>query len=360
MRRNRRRAGFTLIEVLVVVAIIALLISILLPALKRAREQARASVCQSNLKQCLQGISLKQAESHMTKERWSTNFGWAVQSLRMNKGAAGLFTCPSDPRPLAIPAIQVQQYDGTLGGSRFRGTTSGDAIFNRVYDGGGGVWETDIEDQLNDDMFGGDAFEDPDGDLIFSLKASSVGQRFAMATPRVGDATWHYNVMSYEGKGLCTDAGRTGGSYLTPVLWMSYAANASAGLTNIRGNPILLTEAGKLGVFPEKLGRYQADHLGRALRFRHEDRAPRSGLQGMNYARMRWVRPVNSGALQPHEVDTTYEPRTRLNVGFVDGHTERPTYAGLFTFTAAGPTSPPAPKAQMWFGNRRSRESLSF
>lgn len=95
-RRDRRQTpGFTLIELLVVVAIIALLISILLPSLRNARDQAKAVVCGSQLKQLGNAYQIYFAENRdrfFPYESHSLGYRWLRPSL---SNVDEVMICPS-------------------------------------------------------------------------------------------------------------------------------------------------------------------------------------------------------------------------------------------------------------------------
>src|SRR5262245_44955327 len=62
-RSVTKRSGSTLIELLVVIALISLLITMLVPSLRRSMRLASATICQYNLSQINQSLTMYRLES---------------------------------------------------------------------------------------------------------------------------------------------------------------------------------------------------------------------------------------------------------------------------------------------------------
>jgi len=138
---KRKKKGFTLVELLVVISIIALLMALLMPALGAAQRAARIVKCKANLKQIVYGFHLY-CLANDTKSLENTGAASAEEPLCMLyvlspylgdqkklkftategnperdlKSAVALFDCPSTGDPIS------ESHDGFTGGAGSMGS----------------------------------------------------------------------------------------------------------------------------------------------------------------------------------------------------------------------------------------------
>lgn len=159
IRALRKPAGFTLVELLVVMAIIALLVALILPAVQSAREASRRSVCSSNLRAVAQAVVT--FESHAKRypavvdrnpaaaapnADGSTGYSWIFMVLpymeqqqifdAVSQGTSKLTTGPfsagasSGAAPVAAEVIPILGCPAYSGGKTTSGAVPGLGITN--------------------------------------------------------------------------------------------------------------------------------------------------------------------------------------------------------------------------------------
>jgi len=122
-RASVRAAGFTLVELLVVIGIITLLIGILLPTLSRARAQAEQTKCLSNLRQLSQAFYNYSCDNR--GQIVPTEMNISVDTYNGVTGTGAAYWCYEQFMPTGGGSTTILYQHGLL--ANYLGVSSSDA-----------------------------------------------------------------------------------------------------------------------------------------------------------------------------------------------------------------------------------------
>jgi prepilin-type N-terminal cleavage/methylation domain-containing protein/prepilin-type processing-associated H-X9-DG protein len=108
-RLRRHPAGFTIVELLVVIVVIGLMASLLLPAIMAARAASQRTVCLNNLREIGLSTQIYVTTHDCYPPVWTGYTQWWVDRIQPDLKTYAVFRCPTDqdkvaPRP-DIPGL---------------------------------------------------------------------------------------------------------------------------------------------------------------------------------------------------------------------------------------------------------------
>lgn len=141
--RNKRREGFTLVELLVVVAIIGLLVSLSIPEYGKFIDRSRSAACMGNLRQVGLAVGF-----YMNDHEGKFPF--------INNPANPVYTSPDDI-PTGVPPVTMAEAFGPYGVSGKVLRCPSDVLFNDRFDKEGSSYEwrpmLDGEEKVNPEIY---------------------------------------------------------------------------------------------------------------------------------------------------------------------------------------------------------------
>jgi len=134
--RHAKLAGFTLVELMVVIAIASILSALMLPALSSAKEKSRRAVCKSNLRQLVQVLEIYADDNSQLLPGSADNAGYYhsiilsdetfTNLVDLASGSSNIFYCPNIVFGAgANPVAQHTKYGYVIGYSYWAGAIVG-------------------------------------------------------------------------------------------------------------------------------------------------------------------------------------------------------------------------------------------